>query len=501
MKQKTKHLAIFGSASDVGKSITVTAMCRIFSNMGIKTAPFKAQNMSNNSFVTYNGDEIGVAQAAQANAAKILPTSDMNPILLKPTSSTGSQIILNGQVYGTTNAKEYYKNTDFLFNEAKKSLGKLSKNFELIIIEGAGSCAEVNLKDEDFANFKIAKTVNADIILVADIDKGGVFAQIIGTLAVLSKSEKKMIKGILINKFRGDKSLFDDGIRYIEQKTQIPVLGLIPYYEGLNIDYEDSLSIDKMVDKTEVDQSKINIAIIKLPHISNFTDFTAFDIEPDVRIHYLTKPLNTDIYDAIIIPGSKNVISDIDWLKKTQWDKQLKDFVSGGKYLMGICGGYQMLGKSIYDPYSIESNKKECKALGLLDIETTLTKHKSLYNIKGVWIDGNIDIEGYEIHMGKTRTSKQTQAINIQFRNGNNVNIPDGSINSDGHIFGCYIHGIFDDYRFRHYFLRKIAKNKLKSPIQKNMKDIKEKQYDTLAKHFFDNMDFKKLMDILGVRF
>ncbi len=492
---KAKAIAVFGSASDVGKSVITTALCRIFSNLGIKTAPFKAQNMSNNSFVTPNNGEIGRAQAVQAFACNIEPTTDMNPVLLKPSSDKTSQVILRGKAIGNTDAKSYFTYTDYMFREALKSLNKILNEFELVVIEGAGSCAEVNLRNKDFANFKTAKAANANVILVADIDKGGVFAQILGTLKCLEKQERKMVKGVIINKFRGDKRLFKDGIAFIESKTQVPVIGVIPYFHNIEIENEDGISPDFLTDKTYPIKDMINIAVLKLPHISNFTDFSPFGLEERIKIHYLSKPVSLSGYDALLIPGSKSVIQDLKWIKNVGWQKHIEYYRKNGGYIFGICGGYQMLGKSIKDPFLTESSEFSGEGLGFLDSRTTLKKTKTVANIKGIWLKQGINIEGYEIHTGKTIT-KELPAIKITYRNGKPVNDYDGI--SRKNIAGCYIHGIFENHKFRHYFLNKIAKDKFNNPNNTDYKDFRQLQYDLLADHIKRNINMKQLMEIAG---
>ena len=499
MKKVANCIAVFGTASNVGKSMTATALCRIFSNLNIKVAPFKSQNMSNNSFAAYDGREMGRAQAIQSFAARTTPTADMNPILLKPSSETCSQVIVRGMPYGSPASKNYFADTDFFFNEAKKSFDKLKKQFELIVIEGAGSCAEVNLKSRDFANFKMAKYANADVVLVADIDKGGVFAQIIGTIECIGEEEKQMVKGIIINKFRGKISLFRDGIEYIEQKTNIPIVGIIPYFKHIELDKEDSQPLDDMQNDTNPQKGMINIAVLKLPYISNFTDFEAFKMEENVAVHYLTKSRRLEGYHALIIPGSKSVSNDAKWVKASGWENAIKKYVSNKGYVAGICGGFQILGKTIYDPHMFESNELKTGGLGLLDLETTLTTEKTITNTEGIWLRGNIHVEGYEIHMGKTKIKNIDSAVKITKRNNIIKNDYDGAISKNGRIWGCYLHGIFDGYRFRHYFLRKISKGDLKNPNKENMNDFRERQINLLAEHFRKNMHLEKVLKIAGI--
>ncbi len=494
---KAKSLAIFGTASDVGKSVIATALCGIFTNMGIKTAPFKAQNMSNNSFVTTDGGEIGRAQAVQAFASKINPTRDMNPVLLKPQDDKTAQVILKGKPFKHASAYDYFKNTDFLFKEACKSLEKLQSEYELIVIEGAGSCAEVNLRDSDFVNFKTAKTAGANIILVADIDKGGVFAQIIGTLECLNKRERQMIKGFIINKFRGDLKLFQDGIDFIEKKTKLPVLGVVPYFSNIEIEYEDGLGKNFSIDTADIDKSKINIAVLRLPHISNFTDFLPFNLEERVRVVYLSKPVALNGYDAVFIPGSKSVISDLQWIKKRGWAQMIKDYYKSGGFVFGICGGYQMLGKTIEDSFLIESSLKKIAGLGLLDIKTTITKKKVVSNSKGIYIKDGINIRGYEVHMGKTEYKNETPNMKITERNSQKTDKYDGIFKDN--IAGCYLHGLFDNYEFRHYFLEKIAKNKFRDKNRMNYEEYRQTQYELLSEHLVNSVDMDKIIKIAGV--
>ena len=489
----SKALAVFGTASDVGKSVVVTALCRIFRNMGIKTAPFKAQNMSNNSFVTNNLKEIGRAQAVQAFACGIMPTEDMNPVLLKPSADKTAQVILHGKAIGNFEANNYFKDTDFMFQESLKSLQKIKNEFELIVIEGAGSCAEVNLHKQDFVNFKTAKAADANVILIADIDKGGVFAQIIGTLECLDRQERQMIKGFVINKFRGDIGLFEDGIDYIQKRTGIPVLGVVPYFYDMEIEYEDGLPLNVLESEMCVDKNMINIAVLKLPHISNFTDFLPFNLEEQVRIHYLSKPKDLLEYDALIIPGSKNVVHDLEWVKRLRWDEYIKSYKKSGGFIFGICGGYQMLSKEILDPFFIESNSKKTTGLGLLDIVTRLEKKKMLTNTKAVWIDGNIEIEGYEIHMGKTVQSNEKPALRV---NKGGYKTYGGAIKE--RIAGCYLHGIFDKKEFRHYFLSRVAQNKFTKPSKTDYDEFRQMQYELLAERFKTYVDIDKIMQIIG---
>ena len=495
-----RNLAVFGTASDVGKSIVATALCRIFSNAGLDVAPFKAQNMSNNSGVTPDGLEIGRAQIVQAEAARVVPTADMNPVLLKPNTDTGAQVVLKGKAVANRSARDYFGNTEIWAEEAFDSLAKLRSRHELLVIEGAGSCAEMNLYERDFVNFKTAKQADAVVILVADIDRGGVFAQVAGTLSVIPPEDKAFVKGVIVNRFRGDATLFDDGIRIIEELAGIPVLGVIPYFRGIAIDAEDAVPLQAVVDPVDSpDPGKISIAIIYFPHISNFTDFAILDSHDDVEVHYLHYPKNLNDYQAVILPGSKNVRGDLDWIFSCGWDKRLKEFRSSGKIIMGICGGYQMLGTVIADPDSIEGPAGESSALGFLPVETVLRQKKKLFNSRGCLLDEAIKVEGYEIHMGESRlVGEGYPLLQVSFRNNVPAGDNDGVMSLDGKVLGTYFHGIFDGKDFREWFLRLLRPQFVSNG---SMPD-KNHEYEKLADHFKKHLDMEVVYRIIegGIR-
>jgi len=494
-------ISVLGTGSDVGKSIVATALCRIFHEAGVSVVPFKAQNMSNNSFVTVDGGEMGRAQVVQAEAACVEPSVDMNPVLLKPSADITAQVVLHGKVFATKNAREYFKDTDFFFSEAQKSLARLRSEHDLVVMEGAGSCAEVNLMKRDFANLRMAEAAKADVILVADIDRGGVFAQIIGTLEVLPEEDRKRIKGFIINRFRGDPDLFKDGITYIEERTGIPVLGLIPFFKNIEIDSEDGLFLDKRLDPPEgVLNNKVNIAVLRLPHISNFTDFGMLDHELAVNLHYLSKPRNLDGYDIVMLPGTKNVRFDAAWLNETGWSERIHVYVKNGGRLAGICGGYQMLGRVIYDPYGVEGEPGETPGLGLLDIESTLNKEKKLSRSSGIWYSNGEKVDGYEIHMGVTSIShNMTPALHIKSCNCMPTDTLDGAVNSDGKIWGTYLHGLFDMSGFRRKFLKELRPD-LTYNATKSVSLFRDKQYTLLAEHFRKHLDMPKLLDMVSIK-
>ncbi|MEE9367611.1 MAG: cobyric acid synthase [Pontiella sp.] len=495
MLKQSKALCLLGTGSDVGKSVVVAALCRIFKNQGFNVAPYKAQNMSNNSYVTLDGGEMGRAQVVQAEACKLDPHTDMNPVLLKPNTDLGSQVVLQGHAIGNVQAAEYFKDTQYLFGKANESLTRLKEKHELILIEGAGSCAEVNLRSRDFVNFETAHAADAPVIIIADIDRGGVFAQIVGSLEVIPERDRKRVAGFIINKFRGDAALFDDGIKYLEEKTGLPVLGLIPYYRHIEIDPEDGMPLETVIDPpTRPLPGKINIAALRLPHISNFTDFNPLIRNEHVSFHYLSKPRSLDGYDALLIPGTKNVRFDLQWLKDTGWGNPIGVFTG---QMLGVCGGYQVLGKYVHDPHGIEGNPGSAAGFGLLDIETTLEKEKVLSRSQGRLADGTF-IDGYEIHMGRTVLGKNTTPmVSVISRNQETVKDFDGAVSADRRIEGSYFHGLFDFPDFRNRYLKKLNPDYPAEDAQAGG-EFKQTQYDLLAEHFEQHLDMEKLRRIIG---
>ncbi len=502
-----KCVSILGTGSDVGKSIVATALCRIFSDLGLRVAPFKAQNMSNNSFVTAAGGEMGRAQVVQAQAARIAPHVDMNPVLLKPSADTGAQVVVLGQAIGNCLAKDYFADTRALARTARQSLKRLCAGNDLVVMEGAGSCAEVNLRPRDFVNFRLAHEVDAPVLLVADIDRGGVFGQIVGTLAVLPPKDRRRIRGLIVNRFRGDADLFRDGIAYLEKQTRLPVLGLIPYFYHIDIDSEDGVPLDILLDPPGGPQrDQINVAVLRLPHISNFTDFQPFQREPGVCLHYLAKRRPLAGYDIVFLPGSKNVRSDLRWLRQVGWERELRDYAAAGGRIGGICGGYQMLGRSIDDPHGLEGDPGKTAGLGLLAANTTLYKIKTLSRSTGVWKAFGEPVEGYEIHMGATRRGRGlAPAIVDCSRDNRSVRGDDGAVSPDGKIWGTYYHGLFDSSGFLGKFLAQIGDNAAGRQTGKTASgsvstaDFREQQYDLLADHFRKHLDLAKVFQIIGI--
>ncbi len=493
-----KSIAFLGTGSDVGKSIITAGFTRILSNLGYKVCPFKAQNMSNNSWVTIEGGEMGRAQIVQALAARVEPHVDMNPVLLKPSSDQGSQVVIQGKVYANKNARDYYKVSEYCAEKAFESFRRLNDQYDYICIEGAGSCAEMNLKDRDFVNFRTAIYAQAPVILVADIDRGGVFAQIIGTLNILPENEKKMVKAVIVNRFRGDKTLFYDGKKYIEDQCNIPVLGIIPHLYNLEIDAEDSLPLHAIMDPVKPpDKESLSIAVIYLRHISNHTDINALSRIPNVIVHFLSKPRDLSNYDCVILPGTKNVCADLLFLEESQWKERILDFK--GK-IVGICGGYQMLGEDILDPYGVEGEVGGKKGLNLLKVKTVLEKSKRLTRIKGWCHQFQAPVEGYEIHMGVTENFENQSFIEVATIGNQSDCFDDGSITDDQRIFGTYMHGIFDSGEFLKKFLEWINNKKALKIIEGQQISFNysiDKELDRLANNILDCIDNKKFISIL----
>ena len=455
-----KVLMIQGSSSSAGKSLMVTALCRIYARRGFKVAPFKAQNMSNNAAVCADGSEIGRAQALQAAAARVEPTVDMNPVLMKPEADSRSQIILMGRPWQTLEAKTYYEKKQILWEHVTASLDRLRAAHDLVIIEGAGSPAELNLKRGDIVNMAVAKYANAPVLLIGDIDRGGIFAQLLGTHWLLDAEEQALVRGFIVNKFRGDLSLFDDGIKIIEEKSGIPVLGVIPYLRGLSLPDEDAVSVEVASHSARpASTSQTDIAVLALPRIANFDDFDSLRAEPDVHIRHIDSVEKLGNPHAIIIPGSKSTVADLDWLRQTGLADAVIQFAEAGGEVVGICGGYQMLGRVVHDPLHVESQKDSTEGLGLLPIHTTFASQKSTHRIRARILKfeslvGEM-IEGYEINMGKTHS--QTPWLEITHRNGEQVQVADGSVSSNQKVWGCYVHGLFANDSLRYAWLKKLG--------------------------------------------
>ena len=496
-----KGIMFLGTGSDVGKSITVAAFSRIFRRKGYRVAPFKAQNMSNNSFVTVEGGEIGRAQVVQAEAAGLLPSVHMNPILLKPSSNLGSQVILQGKVFGQMTAVNYYDFKPRLREIVLESYSRLAKDYDLIVMEGAGSCCEMNLKESDLVNFSLALEVGAPCALIADIDRGGVFAQIIGTFHLMTRKERALTVGSLINKFRGDPRLFESGMGYIEDKTGRPVMGLIPFFDDILIDSEDSVVVQE--DKRglrPVNPQTLNIAVLRLPGISNFTDLEILDREPDVVVNFLFRPeeLRSE-YDLLILPGTKNVMEDVRWMSRRGWKRKIISYALSGGRVLGLCGGYQILGRRIEDPRGVESDKKAVRGLGLLPLVTTLEAEKVVRKVTGTCLASGKRVSGFEIHMGRSKILKRQGEPFLRIHEpGRRRTWEDGWTVEGGRIAGTYVHGLLDSPAFRAEFLNRIRVAKgLKERAPTRGRLARFHQYDRLADHFEAHCDVDRILALI----
>lgn len=496
-------IQICGTGSGVGKSVMVAALCRIFLQEGHRVCPFKAQNMALNSCVTKDGGEIGRAQAVQAQAARLEPSVDMNPILIKPMSDRKAQIIVKGRPKENMSVYEYMDYKKEARHTVFASFKRLIQEYEIVVIEGAGSPAEINLKSHDIVNMEMAKRAHAPVILVGDIDKGGVFAWFVGTLELLTKEERKMIKGFIINKFRGDQRLLRPGITFLERRTGIKVLGVIPYFKDIRIPEEDSVPLEKRItsrSKQLTSQKKIiDIAIISLPHISNFTDFDALENEPDVNLRYVLLPEKLGNPDIIIIPGTKSTISDLHYLQKTGMAEEIRKALKRGSLfnLIGLCGGYQILGERIYDTESAESIEKEAPGLRFLPVITVFKKEKILSQVKARDIASGIEVSGYEIHHGRTKLlGGCSPAFKIIERQGIKARDLDGASSQDARVWGTYMHGVFDADTFRRNFLNKIRIKKGRQPLA-SLSFSLDNEFDKLADIVRKNLDMKSLYRII----
>jgi adenosylcobyric acid synthase len=488
MKNILRPIMFVGTGSDVGKSIINAGFCRIFKQDGYSPAPFKAQNMSLNSFAGTDGLELGRAQAVQAEACRIDPRSEMNPILLKPTSNQNAQVVLNGKPIGNQSAKEYFLGTDreWLFSEAMKAYRKLDSLYNPMVIEGAGSISEINLRDKDITNMRVALEVDAAVILVADIDRGGVFGSVYGTLELLPPEERALVKGILINKFRGDIDLFTEGRKIMEQFTGVPVVGVVPYFQDIHIDDEDSVVIDHKSGKTT--EGLVNVAVVLLQHMSNFTDFNVLERVPEINLFYTAYPEEIEKADVVIIPGSKNTIADLAYLRKTGIAKAILNSHQKGNAVYGICGGFQMMGLEIHDPEQVEGSTGYMPGLGILPVVTTLSDEKRTVQSSFYFRNEKETGHGYEIHMGQTELlSGQPLAI-----------LDDGT--SDGcflneKTWGTYLHGIFDNLPIIQSILKSCGKE---SQLQEfNFQEYKNEQYDKLAAHIRSSCDLDYIYRVM----
>ncbi|WP_416224238.1 cobyric acid synthase [Thiohalophilus sp.] len=479
---------IQGTTSDAGKSIMVTGLCRLFANRGQRVAPFKPQNMALNSAVSTDGGEIGRAQAVQAQAARLAPHTDMNPVLIKPASDTGAQIIIQGRALGNMDAVEYHQYKQTAKTAVLDSWQRLANQYELLFVEGAGSPAEINLREHDIANMGFAEAVDCPVVLVADIDRGGVFAQLVGTVQLLAPSERKRIKGFIINRFRGDVSLLQPGLDWLERETGIPVLGVIPYLMNLQIDAEDSLNLEQQCDTDR----PFEVIVPLLPRISNHTDFNPLRVDPRINFHYISPHDPIPPADLILLPGSKNVRADRQWLTEHGWDAAIARHLRYGGKLIGICGGFQMLGEQLHDPQGVEGPPGSTTGLGYLPMETTLEPVKQLHNVQGRLTIAGVPVSGYEIHMGHTQgPACASPAVILDDRH-------DGAISSDNNVMGTYLHGLFDEPRACQALLEWAGLARQSEP-QPDYQQLQEAAIDRLATTLEQHLDIAKLKNIIGL--
>jgi adenosylcobyric acid synthase len=493
-KEKLRPLMFAGTGSEVGKSIIAAAFCRIFLQDGYHPAPFKAQNMSLNSYATPEGFEIGRAQAVQAEAAGIACHTDMNPLLLKPSGEKTSQVILLGKPIGNQDAFGYFKHEgrDMLRKEVNAAFDRLEKQYNPIVMEGAGSIAEINLRQVDLVNMPMAIHAGANVILVADIDRGGVFASVYGSILLLPPEERKYIKGILINKFRGDIRLFESGIKMLEDLCNIPVIGVIPYYKDIYIEEEDSVSL-----QTKNGQSvsgKVNIAVVLLRHLSNFTDFGVLEHDPRVHLYYTNNVNEIEKADIILLPGSKNTLSDLQELRRNGVAQSIVKAYRSGVTVVGICGGYQMMGQEVCDPEQVEGDIERLPGLGLLPVVTRIGKEKLTRPVTFSFLDFADECEGYEIHMGNTSPTPDAVSSPLNTLKENRT---------DGYFlhskcFGTYIHGILDNQAVIDYLITPYAEKLSAKPF--NFKAYKEEQYNKLAEHVRKQVAMEKVYEIMNLK-
>jgi adenosylcobyric acid synthase len=495
-----KSLMVMGTASDVGKSVVVTALCRAFARAGVRIAPFKSQNMSNNAAVCPGGGEIGRAQAVQAEACGLEPTVDMNPVLLKPESEVGCQVVIRGQARFHLRAPEHRRYRAEAWPEIVASYRTLAERFDVIIIEGAGSAAEINLRARDLVNWTIAELADAPVLLVADIDKGGVFASLVGTIELLSPTERQRVKGFLINKFRGDMRLLDSGLRLLEERTGVPVLGVLPYLRELHIPQEDAAMLDTASARSP--EKPVTFGVVRMPRISNYTDFAPLELESDVAVHYVSDPENVPHLDVVCLPGSKSTVADLQWLRRAGWETYLTRHVRDGGWVVGLCGGYQMLGQYILDPRRVESAADETIGLGLLEAVTTFAHEKITAQVEGATLGSGLPVSGYEIHAGRvTRQDAALPLIRITIRNGQAVSELEGAQSPEGRIWGTSMHGVFDSASWRRQFIDRVRSSKGLTPlVATTAPDAlahRLREYDRFADVMAANVDLARILALV----
>jgi len=503
-------LFIGGTGSDVGKSVIAAGICRLLYRRGLKVAPFKAQNMALNSAVTSEGGEIGRAQALQAAACGLEPHTDMNPVLLKPLSDIGSQVIVQGRPVGNMTVAQYHAFKPTAMARVEESFRRLARSHRVVVMEGAGSIAEINLKEHDLTNLRAADMADAPVLLVADIDRGGVFASLVGTVDLLEPRERERIAGFIINKFRGDPSLLKPGIDFLEERTGIPVLGVVPWID-LALPEEDSVALGKKTagvrQGMKSDPEVLRIGVVRLPHIANFTDFDPLEREPGVELTYLTRPAQAAELHLLVLPGTKNTMGDLAWLHEEGWADAIRSLHDGGGLVIGICGGFQMLGKRVKDPHGVESDRHMEEGVGLLDIDTTLAPTKTTHQVEAGVLPsamnaGLVDaapVSGYEIHMGETLRGAAVEPLfRVLRRSGGAVDLSDGAVDAEGRVWGTYLHGLFDNPDLRGEWLDHCRERFALPPLVAGMAAGLDEELDRLADHLARHLDLEAIMALIG---
>ena len=499
-----KVLMVQGTGSSAGKSLLVTALCRILRQEGWRVAPFKAQNMALNAYIAREGGEIGRAQAVQAEAAGVEPSVDMNPVLLKPEADHRSQVVVLGRALRSATAREYYALRDELWPVITGALDRLRAAYDVVVIEGAGSPAEVNLRRQEMTNMAVARYARAPVLLVGDIDRGGVFAALVGTLELLQPEDRPLVRGLVINKFRGDMSILEDGLRFLETRTGLPVLGVVPYVRDLHIAEEDSVALDARASTGTTRASlDVDIAVVRLPRISNFDDFSPLERE-GARVRYVESPSELGRPDLVVLPGTKTTMADLEHLRRSGLADAVVALARSGTYVLGICGGFQMLGREVRDPGHVESEQERAEGLGLLPVVTTFAGEKVTRRARGrvasplgLLADAEgAAFHGYEIHMGRTEASGPAPFV-VTERGGESCDEPDGAADASGQVIGTYIHGLFESAALRHAVLRRLAA--LRHAEYAPSSDSREADYDRLADVVRGSLDMAAVRRIAGL--
>jgi adenosylcobyric acid synthase len=495
-----RKIMIQGTASNVGKSVITAALCRYFRQEGFSVAPFKSQNMSNNSFVTASGGEISRAQASQARACGIEPTIEMNPILLKPSSEMGAQVVVLGKPVSVMTPREYHEFQPNLIGVIRDSLETLSSQYDILVIEGGGSPAEINLRRFDIVNMAVAEMAGAPVVLVGDIDLGGVFASLVGTLELLTPQERSVVKALLINKFRGDVSLLNGAVDFLEMKTGKRLLGVLPFVDDLQVAEEDSIPERKWRSSRPVEPERLTIHVIHYPHISNSTDFESLESEPDVSLRFLKRVSDSEpLPDALILPGTKSTMADLAYMRSSGFERYVQRCRQAHIPIVGICGGYQMLGTELLDPAGVESIVPKALGLGLLRLTTCFEPEKKTVQVRALDIESGHEIAGYEIHMGYTHGPGAARPVfRIVKERGNRAERLDGAKSEDGLVWGTYVHGIFDTPLFRRHFLNALRERRGWPPLDPRKTDSLTESLDSLAVLIRKHVDLAALDRILN---